>query len=168
MIAILALCVLQWFYYEPASAHNGGVTPSDCVDFKIGYDRAQQAVVDAAEAIDLFTENAVWTMVVHCIIAGAIAGGITMVGAGLLNIPTGAAAFTAAGSYCIGTIAVTLTTSIPGYSAAITKLNRAKERRDAAKAAYDLCVRLYNDFYDPPKYKNVLKRTIQVNTNTEV
>ena len=77
-----------------------------------------------------------------------------MVGTGLINIPTGAAAFTAAGLYCIGSIAVTLTVSIPGYSAAFSKLKASKKKRDEARELYNICLMIHNDFYHPPEYKN--------------
>ena len=156
LFAILALCVLQWIYYQPVSAHllNSGEIPTECRSLKSDYDAAQRQVNADAAAIDLLTENAVWSMVGHCVVAGLIAGAITMVGTGLVNIPTGAAMFGAAGLYCIGAISVTLTVSIPGYSAAISKLNASKKKRDEARDLYNICLMLHNDFNHPPEYKD--------------
>lgn len=61
------------------------------------------------------------------------------VGTGLVNIPAGSAAFAAAGLTCIGSIAVTLSVSILGFTAATTKVKNARSERDSARFFYNLC-----------------------------
>ena len=141
VVAFLGLSVLQWFYYQPALAHDSAATPSECVALKQTYEAAKTTLSQAQADLKRVKDNTTTTAVASCLTNGILVGIATAVVVGPF------AGFGAGVLACAGSVMISIAVHTPGLTTAKRDVRDATRARDDAKNAYFNCMYLHEVYY---------------------
>lgn len=139
VLVIIAVGILQWFYFQPTYAHDSLATPAECHRIKQKMDEAYTAFGKAVIALEEAKSNAVTEVVASCIISGGIAFVTTLVFTGYNVLAAGAVA----GLTCAGVLAYNVIVKTPGLAEATANMNSARDTYNSWKDTYTNCMEVH-------------------------